>query len=185
MRAHQLSWNAANRWCAPLPISPTPISSCISGCGPHPMALSGPARHVRQGPRRGLQLRELGVRISMDDFGTGYSSLSYLRKFPFDKIKIDGSFISGLPGDRAACRQPQHDGDRRRRRDRGATGGDPGARLRRDAGLSVQPAVPARRSCRCSSRSAASSPKAPSAVQASRRKSAYAPPSRTGRSCRR
>jgi len=42
------------------------------------------------------QLRALGVRIAMDDFGTGHSSLSYLRCFPFDRIKIDCSFIHDL-----------------------------------------------------------------------------------------
>jgi hypothetical protein len=83
------------------------------------------------------RLRGLGVAISMDDFGTGYSSLSYLRKFRFDKIKIDQSFVHDLADNsdslaivRAVTRlQPGHHHHRRRRRDGGTVEPAEGRRL--------------------------------------------------------
>jgi len=71
-----------------------------SGLAPHRLELETTETAILNDPERTLallgQLRGLGVGIALDDFGTGYSSLSYLRRFAFDKVKIDRSFIEGL-----------------------------------------------------------------------------------------
>jgi len=59
------------------------------------LAMHGAEQHVRMLE----QIKALGVQIAIDDFGTGYSSLSYLKRFPVDHLKVDRSFVSGLPED--------------------------------------------------------------------------------------
>jgi diguanylate cyclase (GGDEF)-like protein/PAS domain S-box-containing protein len=71
-----------------------------SGMSPHKLQLEITETVLLQNTFTTLatlhELRKMGVQIALDDFGTGYSSLSYLRSFPFDKIKIDRSFIQDL-----------------------------------------------------------------------------------------
>ena len=103
------------------------------------------------------RLKALGAHIAMDDFGTGYSSLSYLQAFPFDKIKIDQSFISNLESKAQSativravigCPRAQAAGARRGRGDRGAAH-LPGERaVRRGPGLPDRPAAADRRARR-------------------------------------
>ncbi len=74
-----------------------------SGLVPEQLELEITESFVIKNPEQGIRtlnaLKALGVSLSMDDFGTGYSSLSYLHRFPIDRVKIDRTFIAGLPGD--------------------------------------------------------------------------------------
>jgi diguanylate cyclase (GGDEF)-like protein len=82
---------------------PSIIHSALSACGLPPQNLiielteSLLMDNAQENIDMLLAIKKLGVRLSMDDFGTGYSSLSYLKQFPLDEIKIDQSFIHGLP----------------------------------------------------------------------------------------
>jgi len=73
----------------------------LSGCAPHQIELELTESAVMEQPEMAeatmRHLKVLGVRLAMDDFGTGYSSLASLKRFPVDCVKIDRSFVRGIP----------------------------------------------------------------------------------------
>ena len=108
--AGRWSWRSTFRRCSCIPPQFSQLLHEIllqTGLGPHRLELEITETALVRDKNRALatlrQLKNLGVRIAMDDFGTGYSSLSNLRAFPFDKIKIDGSFIRSVDSNEEAA----------------------------------------------------------------------------------
>jgi len=74
-----------------------------TGCPAHLLELEVTESSAMQNPEQAIvilnSLHEMGICLALDDYGTGYSSLAYLKRFPFDRLKIDRSFIDGIPDD--------------------------------------------------------------------------------------